>query len=171
MRKYIGLIVLIFYSCISTTNDKATLVDKTAVFPEDLEVIYGKFDKEIINTSDNKPLILIYINGNCYDCINELNSWEKYMQNEKFGGNLNFIFFTDVFDEKSFIKIVSENTIFKHPIYRDKSESFWKLNNIPILKKSKVYIILKKRIVYEGNPFSNEGDTKAFEWKLTELTK
>ncbi|HSH53172.1 MAG TPA: hypothetical protein VK982_15715, partial [Bacteroidales bacterium] len=118
MSKFI--VVLLTLSVVCQNNNKE-LINKKIIIPENWELIYESDSQSNIDNLKDHISIIVYINGNCYGCIQDLKRWMKYIEENSFSKKINFVFFTDIFDIDTFIAIVRSTTTFEYSIYNDKA--------------------------------------------------
>ncbi len=141
------LSLLMFMSILVLFACNSSMLKKQLKVPEMFQI--GNRQKKLQIEKDKA--LLVYINGDCYHCILELNEWDSLLQNTNIQQNCQISFFTDAYDTTQYKEMKNRFTHFSYPVYYDYKQKFWFTNKLNMTIKSKTYYIENRNLIYQGD--------------------
>ena len=128
---------------------------------KDIEVYKGLLDGEEDEPADSlRFTIVTFINGDCYYCLNELNSWHLFFEKHELGDKVSLDIYIFSIDFNRFKQLISFDTslILKAPLFLDINGKVYKEHILIEGYSSERNAFLlndKKEILVAGNPLTN----------------
>lgn len=165
-------------SCISREEKEykkyvRLMYNKKLKFPENIEIkqlnsfdsLYIKQPSKFINDSVYRITTFIY--GNCYACVEELNKWQKIVE-EFSHKQVRFLFFIYAEIYPTFEMMNEKISKLKYPIIYDPENYYIKTNKIPDNKLLNTFLIDKEgKIILIGNPIVSDEILELYKNKLS----
>jgi hypothetical protein len=112
-------------------------IGKKVIFPDSLNVL---LDKSVIQSEEvslikknNTYKIVSLINGECGECLNDLNEWKDFIDKfEKKGYELSYLFYINYSDSAFFFNNLVPEINLNIPLILDPNKEFEKKNDILI---------------------------------------
>lgn len=177
MRLFIIILCICFMSCNSKEEKEykeyvKRMYNKKLIFPENIEIkqldrfdsVYIKHPDKFIKDSVYRITTFIY--GNCHACVEELNKWQKIIQ-EFSQEQVRILFFIYAEIYPTF-EIMNEKIVkFKYPIIYDPKNHYVKKNKIPDNKLLNTFLIDRTgKIILIGNPIVSDKIFELYKSKL-----
>ena len=159
MKSILFLIIVMFFSCKNSEKEQLNYLirewsGKEIIYPTNL--IFTTLGKDTIYSPESEYIIVSYVDSiGCVGCKMQLLQWERLINQLDTLGNTSVLFFLYPKDRKELIYILKRDN-FAHPVYIDETDSFNKLNKLPLNVMFQTFLLDKKnKVVGIGNPVHN----------------
>jgi hypothetical protein len=162
MKKLIPFVLISFLCLICCKDPKKEAlsayisqnIGKQVTFPDSLE--YRSIYDSIVPLPEKDIKIVIFINGECYACLNQFIDWQDIGDSLIEEGNVDLLFYIRTLDFNSIKQILSDIE-FKYPFYIDPKGDILYLNDIPHDQKIVQTFLVDQdnKIVLIGSPVNN----------------
>jgi hypothetical protein len=122
----------------------------------------AEFNPNVLN---EKLTIVSYIDGDCSECVKNLDKWEEFSKHHQKFGYMILIYSSNI---RLFYFQLFKKRDYEIPIYYDPDRQFQQINHLPDDKSFNTFLIDKEnRIVQIGNPIDDEQHLKLYLDNLT----
>lgn len=162
---------IVFASCSNGNKHSDDYLDKTIVFPDDLEIYNSILQKsDFLSGSKSSQLkIFTVINVSCATCILKLDKWESFLSEMKECSRKVLLIPVCTSEDKfEMIKFLFENNRVgkvSYPLLLDSTGSFIKLNKQQFTDDMQGIAVLTNsdnKVLLTGNPIEDKADKLKF---------
>lgn len=147
------IFILLLFGCSNTKSDSERFINERVGKKLILPSLYTyEFDTVKNCHFQNNAKMIVYIDGSCFVCLNDLLDWKRLIDQFRDNYKVHFIFYIYAFDKGSLIRELKEMN-FNADYCIDTKQEFIIKNKLPYLKHFNTFLVNDKNIIrLVGNP-------------------